>query len=394
MPLLTNIILFGRVLRVLGIPVTPTQLMDLVGGLRHIDIGTREDFKNAARGLLINRRDQHALFDRVFDIFWQATRDSDPIDLGLLLQRSLEVEQLALQSEASNHPPEGNPRESEEGERLRTYDSREKLAQKDFAELTSAELAEVKELMRAMQWKVEKRRTRRKLPAPKGTHLDLRATLRHNLRYGGEPLLLKRRVVKEKRRPLVVICDISGSMELYSRILIQFVYVLSNGLEKVEAFVFGTRLTRVTRYLEERDVNRALSQVSDAVQDWAGGTRIGQALKVFNYQWGRRVLTQGAVVLIISDGWDRGDIDLLGKEISRLQRSCRRLIWLNPLLGSPRYQPLTRGIQAALPHIDDFLPVHNLASLEQLGHVLSNIGSYTGRRRVTALRRFPSQAAS
>jgi uncharacterized protein with von Willebrand factor type A (vWA) domain len=205
------------------------------------------------------------------------------------------------------------------------------------------------------------------------------------MRYGSEPILLAWRKRRLKRRPLVVISDISGSMERYSRILLKFIYAISNGLDHVEAFVFSTRLTHITRQLKVRDIDVALNQVSGVVHDWAGGTRIGDALKSFNYEWGRRVLGQGAIVLIISDGWDRGDIGLLAHEMRRLQLSCHRLIWLNPLLGMENYEPLTRGIVAALPHIDDFLPVHNLASLEQLGDLLQNLGEYRPLRRQHAL---------
>jgi uncharacterized protein with von Willebrand factor type A (vWA) domain len=181
---------------------------------------------------------------------------------------------------------------------------------------------------------------------------------------------------------LVIIADVSGSMERYTRLLLHFVYSLSEGLEqKVEAFVFSTRLTRITRQLHDRDVEEALRQVAHQVPDWSGGTRIGEALKTFNYKWVRRVLGQGAVVLLISDGWDRGDIDLLGKEMARLQRSCYRLIWLNPLLGSTEYEPLTRGMQAAMPYIDDFLPVHNLASLEDLAEHLKQVDDHRPVRR-------------
>jgi uncharacterized protein with von Willebrand factor type A (vWA) domain len=187
------------------------------------------------------------------------------------------------------------------------------------------------------------------------------------LRYGGVPLELTWREVRTRQRPLVVLCDISGSMDRYSRILLQFVHTISDGLRDVETFVFGTRLTRITRLLREKDIDDAIAAVGKQVVDWSGGTRIGEAIKDFNYLWGRRVLGRGAVVMLISDGWDRGDAKLLSREMSRLQRSCHRLIWLNPLLGSPGYQPLTQGMQAALPHVDDFLPVHNLASLEQLG---------------------------
>jgi uncharacterized protein len=208
--------------------------------------------------------------------------------------------------------------------------------------------------------------------------LDLRRTVRRNLKYGGEILDWAEREPKVKPRPLVIIADVSGSMERYTRLLLLFTYGLARALEqKVEAFVFSTRLTRITRQLRERNLDRALHEVSHAVPDWSGGTRIGEALRTFNFEWGRRVLGHGALTLVISDGWDCGDPNVLHDEIARLQRSSRRLIWLNPLLGSPEYEPLTRGIQTALPYIDDFMPVHNLASLEELA---KHLGGLSERR--------------
>lgn len=383
--LLRNVVLFGRLLRSLGMDVTPTQIIDLVEGLKHIDIRRRDDFKNAARTVLVSRHEHLPLFDRAFDLFWQAREEDElsQLDLGMLLQRPPQAQREELVLTEAGADREGPEQETEEPEihEIYTYSAQEVLRQKDFTELTPEELEEIKRLMQAMTWELERRRTRRKTRAPSGTYLDMRRTLRQNLRYGGEPLQLAWRRRKLKRRPLVAICDISGSMERYSRVLLQFIYVISNGLEKVEAFVFSTRLTRITRYLKERDIDAALDQVADAVQDWAGGTRIGEALKTFNYEWGRRVLGQGAIVLIISDGWDRGDIDLLEREMRRLQLSCHRLIWLNPLLGSVNYEPLTRGIQAALPYIDDFLPIHNLESLMQLGDLLEQLGEHRPLRR-------------
>jgi uncharacterized protein with von Willebrand factor type A (vWA) domain len=231
----------------------------------------------------------------------------------------------------------------------------------------------VKNMMAGLLWNVSQRRTRRKR-AGKGPWIDLRRTLRRSLRSGGEIFRWSFREPKHKPRPLVVIADISGSMERYTRLLLHFIYGVKVALgQPVEAFVFSTRLTRITRPLQIRDLDLALKQVSLLVHDWAGGTRIGESLKTFNFDWGRRVLGRGAVVLIISDGWDRGDIDLLRREMARLKRNCHRVIWLNPLLGAPDYEPLTRGIQAALPHIHDFLPVHNLASLEDLAVHLSSL---------------------
>lgn len=388
--LLRNILLFGRMLREFGLGVTPTQIVDLVDGLGYIDVRRREDFKSAARTVLVNQREHLELFDRAFDLFWQAREAGElaQIDLDHLLQKKPQMRQEDLVPTEGSDAEAGPERESEEPQidQIYTYSAREVLRHKDFSELTRDELEEVKRLMQEMAWELEQRRIRRKTRSPRGAYLDMRRTFRQNLRYGGEPLKLAWQRRKQKRRPLVVICDISGSMERYSRILLQFIYVITNGLKDVEAFVFSTRLTRITRYLRERDINEALDQVTDVVEDWAGGTRIGEALKTFNYEWGRRVLGHGAIVLIISDGWDRGDIDLLEREVSRLQLSCHRLIWLNPLLGSVNYEPLTRGIQTALPYVDDFLPVHNLESLEQLGDFLERLSEYRPVRRQHPIR--------
>jgi uncharacterized protein with von Willebrand factor type A (vWA) domain len=240
-------------------------------------------------------------------------------------------------------------------------------------------MADARHMMANLTWDLGKRRTRRRAPGKSGP-LDLRRTMRQSLKYGGEFLELAHRSPKDKPRSLVLICDVSGSMERYTRMLLQFIHTLAggvgaNGFDKLEAFLFATQLTRITRHLKYRSIDQAIDEVSKSVPDWAGGTRIGDAVKTFNYQWLRRVLRGQAVVLIISDGWDRGDPELLAKETSRLQRSCHRLVWLNPLLGSPSYQPLTQGMKAALPFVDDFLPVHNLDSLESLAQHLSSLGS-------------------
>ena len=372
--LLHNIVLFGRLLRRLDIDVTPTHLINLVEAMKHLDLDRRRDVQNASRTVLISRHEDLALFDLVFDLFWKANRSESQLDPESLLQKVRQVKQQPAEKTGDQpSPSQTSDRETAESETVPIYSAREILRHKDFAKLTEEELAAVQELMKQMQWELEQRRTRRKVRGSIGSYLDMRQTLRHNLRYCGELIQLKWRRPKRKRRPLVVLCDISGSMETYSRLLLQFIYVISSGLEKTETFVFGTRLTRITHHLRHRDADQALSMTADAIRDWAGGTRIGEALKTFNYQWGRRVLSQGALTLIISDGWDRGDTRLLAREMARLQRSCQRLIWLNPLLGSPGYEPLTRGIQAALPYVDDFLPVHNLASLEELGTLLERL---------------------
>jgi uncharacterized protein with von Willebrand factor type A (vWA) domain len=238
-----------------------------------------------------------------------------------------------------------------------------------------------------MQWSIDKKRTRRFHGDDRGRLFDLRRTIRKSLRHHGELIKLGKRTPETKPRDLIILCDISGSMERYARMLLHFMHTISSSGHKVETFVFGTRLTRITRTLRLKDIDYAVTAVSHLVNDWCGGTRIGESIREFNYVWVRRVLRSGAVVLIISDGWDRGNIPLLEKEMGRLSRSCSRLIWLNPNLGYEEYEPLTRGIRAALPFVDDFLPVHNLESLQQLGNILASIGKKRiGRRNPSRCR--------
>ena len=380
--LLRNIVLFGRLLRVGSLDVTPTQLRDWVAALELIDLARKRDVKAAAQAVLVSRRRDLPWFSKAFELFWQARdpRELEQLELGLMIQRRTErTKRAAIQKLALNDSDSGGDRSDDRDRtaRAQLYSAREALRQKDFAQLEGDELDEIKRLMATMHWQLETRRTRRLRPDRHGHRLDLRRTLRRSLTQGGEMVDLVHRGRKHRRRPLVLLCDISGSMEPYSRLLLHFIYAVSHprsadpGVSRVEAFAFGTRLTRLTQELAERDVDRALQAAAHRIEDWGGGTRTGDALREFNFTWSRRLLGQGAAVLIISDGWDRGDIGLLGHEMERLHRSCHRLIWLNPLLGSPDYQPLTRGIVAALPHVDDFLPVHNLASLEQLGDLLA-----------------------
>ncbi len=386
--LLHNLLLFGRLLRGLGLDVNPGRMIDLVHALGHIEIGRKQDFYHAARSLLVHRHEDVPLFDQAFEMFWRKPAEGwTTLDLsGLGAMRRSRRPRI---TPPPLREPEAAPPEDGQGQApsdqppiiqvTLTYSEREVLRRKDFAEMTAEELQAIKQLMAELVWQLGERRTRRRKPG-KGQLLDLRRTIRKSLKYGGEVLQWARRAPKFKPRPLVVVADISGSMERYTRLLLHFIYTLTAGLDQpVEAFVFSTRLTRITRQLEGREVEAALREVARAVPDWSGGTRIGEAFKTFNFEWGRRVLGHGAVVLLISDGWDRGEMDLLRREMARLQRSCHRLIWLNPLLGSPDYEPLTRGMQTALPYIDDFLPVHNLASLEDLARYLSELDE---RRRV------------
>jgi uncharacterized protein with von Willebrand factor type A (vWA) domain len=256
-----------------------------------------------------------------------------------------------------------------------TYSPREVLLRKDFADFTEEELEKAKRLIQGLAWRLDRRLTRRVVRAPKRTgYLDLRRAVRGNMKHGGEIVKLAWRRRKSKPRPLIVICDISGSMEAYSRLFLHFIFALAQEARRIEAFLFGTRLTYITPALRQGDVDDALQKMSELVLDWSGGTRIGASLRTFNYRWSRRVLGRGAVAIIISDGWDRGDLDLLAREMGRLRRSVSRLIWLNPLSGAPDYQPLVGGIQRALPYVDDFLPLHNLMSLEKFATRLGSLG--------------------
>ena len=351
-------------------------MIDVAQALDHVDIGCRQDFRYALRCLLVHRAQDLPIFDDAFNVFWRRppgawlTRDLR----ALGEQRRFgppRVEQAASEPSAAD-PPRGAAVAEIERVAPLSNSAREVLRDKDFDTFTEAELAEARQLMAALRWNLGVRRTRRWV-AGSGGMPDLRRVLRANLRYGAELVELPTRQRKSARRPIVLLCDVSGSMERYTRVLLHFVSCVTHRLDQVESFVFATRLTRITRYLADRSIDEVVRALPRHVPDLAGGTRIGDALKTFNVAWARRVCGRGQVVLLISDGWDRGDPEALRREVARLQRSCHRLIWLNPLLGSADYEPLTRGMQAALPHIDDFLPVHNLKSLEELAERLASL---------------------
>lgn len=377
--LLHNILLFGRLLHGLGLDVNPSRMITLIQALEYIEIGRKEDFYHATRCLLVHDYEDIDLFDQAFDLFWRRPEERK---LAFTLVRSKGPKpsssqprktQPFLRVKSGRSPVKDSESDDDLTPQLdttQTYSAQEILRQKDFAELDAGELEAIKKLIAQLVWQLGFRRTRRYRPG-RGLAIDMRRSLRRNLGYGGELLEWSFRKPRFKPRPLVIIADVSGSMERYTRLLLHFVYGLTKGLENsVEAFVFGTRLTRISRQLEHKDVDRSMMEITKSVSDWSGGTRIGAAIKRFNYDWARRVLSRGAIVLLISDGWDRGDPQLLANEMARLQRNCHRLIWLNPLLGSSDYEPLTRGMVAALPYIDDFLPVHNLATLEALAQHL------------------------
>ncbi|HSM55861.1 MAG TPA: VWA domain-containing protein [Candidatus Sulfomarinibacteraceae bacterium] len=395
--LLHNLLLFGRLLRGLGLDVNPGRMIDLVQALQHIQMANRDDFYHTLRCLLVHNQEEIALFDEAFALFWRRHEEWQfEVDLSQLMPaQKLRQKIITPPSPGRDEAPSATNAGGDDDEQpilelTQTYSDRERLRQKDFSELSADEVQLVRRFMAELVWSLGQRQTRR-FRTGRGMRIDLRRIMRRNLRYGGEILEMPRRERKVKPRRLVIIADVSGSMEQYTRLLLQFIYSLAEGLsQQVEAFVFSTRLTRITRQLHGRELEQALRDVSHSVEDWSGGTRIGEALKVFNFKWARRVLGQGAVVMLISDGWDRGDPDLLQTEVARLQRSSYRLIWLNPLLGSQRYEPLTRGIQVALPHVDDFLPVHNLASLEDLAQHLQQLDEH---RRLSRRRRSLQGAA-
>jgi len=392
--LLENAVRFCRVLRVLGMDVGPDRVMDFVRALDEIDLANKMDFYHAARALLVSRKEDIALFDAAFEMFWW-TRDArsnrPSLTVSGTLPRRARPVVLPPSNRQHNQPdPRRGPTENEPPpviEATATYSARAVLRHKDFAELSPVELEEVKGLIARFVWKLGDRRTRRYHPGG-DIRIDMRRSIRRNLATGGEIVKWAYRQPSFKPRPLVLIADISGSMDSYTRLLMRFCFSVARSLRQpVEAFVFATQLTRITRQLHTRDVDVALSGVGKTVSDWSGGTRIGEALRTFNRVWGQRVLGQGAVAILISDGLDRGDAGLLAREMAHLRRTAYRLIWLNPLLGSPGYEPLTYGMMAALPHVHDFLPVHNLASLESLADHLASLGKHAGTRRNDYARR-------
>jgi uncharacterized protein len=373
---------FARLLHDAGLEAGPRRLTDATRALGHIDLKKRDDFRNALRSVFVSRKEDLVTFEAAFDIFWSPP---DPrASAGLIPGRSrplaLSPERARIWANAlglntSQMNREQDPREfpaSSSG-----YSAEELLRHKDFEQMTWEETEQVRRLLQQARWRVAERRTRRLRPSRSGS-IDLRRSARRAIRSSGELMALFRRKPRVRRRPLVLICDVSGSMERYSRLLMIFAHAIARR-EDLEAFVFSTRLTRITRLLRHRDLDRALESVSKGVHDFSGGTRIGDALGDFNRRWARRVLGHGAVVLIVSDGWDRGDPQHLVAELVHLRRSSHRLIWLNPLLGSRGYEPLTRGMAAALPHCDDFLAAHNVAALEDLGSLLASLDSRKSR---------------
>ena len=372
----SNVLLFGRVLRAAGLEVHHGRLVDAMRALELVGICTRSDVCATLRSLLVHSRDDIARFDEAFDLFFRVHRPPSPgpplFSLGerpRVVARAAPGTAVRVEIETARpDPPTATARA------VGAWSAAGVSRTKDFADFSEAELERARRLLHDLPWALSLRRTRRWQRAGAGA-VDLRPVLRRNLMRGVDLIDLPKRRRREAARPIVLIGDISGSMERYSRVLLHFVYGLAHSGTRVEAFVFATRLTRISRQLAERRGDHALARLARDVKDWGGGTRIGEALRTFNVRWARRVMRNGPIVIVVSDGWDRGDPAILDRELARVRRTCRRLVWLNPLLGSASYEPLTRGIQAALGHVDDFLPAHNLQSLEQLASHLRALPS-------------------
>ena len=373
--LLARLLGFERLLRQLGLDVHTGRMLDVVAALAYVDLGIRDDVFHLLRTLLVHRHEDLEMFDRAFDVFWRQmagaeAADSDGGDGPAGPARTASREAAGLletQAETASVEP------GDDAIDVPAWSDTEALSTKDFAEFSAAELEAARVALARLDWHPGSRRTRRWVPG-RGSRLDLRRALRLSVRTGGDMVRLPRRVRRLRPRPIVLLCDVSGSMEVYSRLLVHFAHALTRRHRRVEAFLFSTRLTRITRQLRSPRIDDAVRSVARAVPDWSGGTRIGASLQEFHRRWGRRALARGPVVLLVSDGWDRGEPDQLAAAVSRLQRSCHRLIWLNPLIGTQDYRPLTRGLLAALPHVDDFLPARTLRDLADLAALLGRVG--------------------
>ncbi len=383
--LVENILHFARTLRAAGLPVGPGKALDAIRAVETAGIRHREDFYWALHAVLVNRRDQREIFDQAFHVFWRNPKILEKM-MSLLLpdvrpsatggpEEELELSRRvaeALKPVGQDQEPSGEGEQQEiELDAVMTWSDREVLQKMDFEKMSAEELAAARKAISRLRFSLQQIPTRRFVPHPRGRRADLRRSLRAALRAGSDTIPLRWRRRRRRPPPLVVLCDISGSMDRYSRMALHFMHAVTNDRDRVHTFLFGTRLSNITRFLKHKDVDVALQLVSDNVIDWSGGTRIGACLHGFNKRWARRVLGQGAILLFISDGLDRDNAEGLAAEMERLHKSCRRLIWLNPLLRFEGYEPRSLGARAIMPHVDEFRPVYNLDSLAELAEVLS-----------------------
>jgi uncharacterized protein len=378
--LAANVMHFARLLRRAGLPVGPAETLAAQEALTRIDLGNRMETRTALRAVMTHRHEHAEAFDQAFALFWRDPTAAEQAAAMALLeaQKDKKLERPPPASrrvaEAFHQKREHRPAAQDEPpvqDAVLTVSDQERLQRMDFEAMSADEIATAKQEIRRLTLPLDVRRTRRLRPDPRGPTSDLRRTIRNSLRQGGELLEIARSRRQTRPPPLVVLCDISGSMSRYAQILLHFLHAVTNHRDRVHVFLFGTRLTNITRQLRHRDPEVAFQTVSHIVPDWSGGTRIGEALASFNRRWARRVLGQGAVVLLITDGLDRDGAAHLADNMDRLHRSCRRLIWLNPLLRWSGFEPKSQGIRAMLPHVDDFRPIHNLDSLRALVDLLS-----------------------
>ena len=373
---------FARLLRAAGLRIGPDRVVDCVqaleiAGARQFPL-RREDWYWTMSAVLLSRQEQRPIFDQAFRIFWRDPKLAERM-MQLMLPQAHgrapkpEEQQSQRLTDAlfSQKKEQREAKEKIELEARLTFSSREVLQRMDFDTMSAAELAEAKKLIAELRLPLPVVRTRRLHPHRGGARIDLRRSLRESLREGGDIIPLVRAAPRELHPPLVVLCDISGSMNPYARMFLHFLHAITNDRDRVSVFVFGTRLTNITRQLRHRDVDVAMAKVADAIRDWSGGTRIGASLREFNWRWARRVLGQNACVLLVSDGLDREAGEGLSEEMERLAKSSRYLVWLNPLLRYDKFEARPAGVRAMLPHVDLFLPVHNLASLVDLAKSLS-----------------------
>lgn len=377
-----NIMHFARVLREAGLPVGPGHVIDALDAAQAGALRSREDFYWTLHAVFVKRREHKDIFDQAFHVFWKKPKMLEQLMQLMFQQITRPADEKAKKAgfrrlaEAMFDKVESQSRRAEKPDALDfdatfSHSALEVLRKKDFEQMTVAEQAQARRAIARLNVHRLEIPTRRFRPSHAGERIDLRRTLKGSLRAGGHLIDLARRERQWREPPLVVLCDISGSCSNYSRMFLHFLHGLMNDRERVSVFLFGTRLTNISRELKRRDVDEAMARVSSAVKDWSGGTRIGNALKEFNYKWARRVLTQGAHVLVMTDGLDREDVTLLATEMARLRRSARRIVWLNPLLRYEGFEARAAGIRAMMPYIDEFRPVHSLDSLADLAAALA-----------------------
>jgi uncharacterized protein len=371
-----NVIGFARALRVAGIPVGPGAVIDAMNALQVIDIGDRTEVFTALEAVFVNRHEHALIFAQAFDLFFRAAEEwkhmLDSVPLPDHARKKPPPAARRVQEAFAQTQMTETPQAQAEEVRLSVSD-KEVLQKKDFAQMTAAEIAEATRAVAAMRLPQAELHTRRYRPDARGLRLDMRRTLRASLRTGGDIVDIRKLGRIDKPAPIVALLDISGSMSEYTRLFLHFLHAITDARKRVSVFLFGTRLTNVTRALRARDPDDALASCSSTVEDWAGGTRIATSLHSFNKLWARRVLGQGAIVLLITDGLEREADARLAFEMDRLHRSCRRLIWLNPLLRYGGFEAKAQGIKMMLPHVDEFRPVHNLSSIKGLIEALSSM---------------------